>query len=66
MKPTIVGCKETVEHSFPHIPFADGVDWVGVSLSNPCPLKIGEKSVEFRALFNTHFRVVRFSVLSHI
>ena len=42
----IVGCKGTVEHSVPHIPFVDGVDWVGVSLSNPCPLKIGDKSVE--------------------
>ena len=45
----IVGCiKEAVEHSVPHIPFVNGEDWVSVSLSNPCPLKIGDKSFEFR------------------
>ena len=45
----IVGCiKEAVEHSVPHIPFVNGEDWVSVSLSNPCPLKIADKSVEFR------------------
>ena len=45
----IVGCiKEAVEHSVPHIPFVNGEDWVSVSLSNPCPLKISDKSFEFR------------------
>ena len=45
----IVGSKETVEHSVPHTPFVDGIDWVGVSLSNPCPLKM---SVEFNRVVN--------------
>ena len=29
----IVGSKETVEYSVPHIPFVDGVERVGVSFS---------------------------------